>query len=1091
MSAYFIKHPVIATVIAVVTTLLGLVCLQNLPIAQYPEITPTIVQLQGIFPGADAQSVADSVGTPLEREVSGVQNMNYMTSVSSNNGVYNLVVVFDPKSDPDLDQVFTNMRYGQASSRIPTEVLNSGVTIRQMPGLPLVMYALTSPDNSWDPVHFSNYAQIKMVDELKRVPGVGEVNVYGAGRYAIRVWLDTVAMTHLNISAAEVRQAIQQQNMTNPGGKIGADPVPGGQEKTYTVRTQGRLSSPEQFGDIIVRQEEDQIVYLKDIAQIELGSENYSVTGRVNGRASASVVVFQAPGSNAIETVDRLKEVFEKQAAAMPPGLEGELVLDTTTAVRASIKEIRATLIEAVVLVALVVFVFLQSWRATLIPLIAVPVSLLSTFAVFPILGFTLNTISLLGMVLAIGLVVDDAIVVVEAVQHHIDKGLNPRMAAFAAMQEVSGPVVAIALVLAAVFLPSLLLEGITGTLFKQFAITIAISMLISAFNALTLSPALCTILLRPSAIDRASGHSRLKRIYMRLHDATLGLAFRIFNKGYNGVANTYTMVCGKLSRSLVISIPLLVLFWASIHPLSNKVPGAFLPDEDQGFLLAALIMRPDNSLQVSYDQAVKLENAIWGCDYAKEPEKADPALKHVTSVVGINILNFVQTPGAAVAFVELKDWKDRPGVTLEEVKKRIEARVYMAGLDGLPMVMQPPAIPGVGVCNGVSMVLLDLEGQGVPYLHENVEKFKAAAERLPEVAQCMHMMMPDTPQKFLSLDKEKCLSHKVDIGAANAILSTYNGSLFVNFFNNFGQQWAVYLQARGTDRTDIDKMEGYFITNREGERVPLAAIVNVQDVADTEFVMHHNIYNGAKLTVMPKPEYSTQQLMVALEKLYATEMDTTRIGMDYEDMSFQENKVRHSASMLEIFAMSGVFAFLILVALYEKWTLPLSVFMTVPIAVAGAYAGLWVMGLELNLYAQVGLVMLVGLAAKNAILIVEFANLEIQRGKGLMEATLAAARLRFRPIVMTSLAFILGCLPLMFSTGSGAMARCSIGTVVVMGMAVATVVGVFLIPCSYVFIMRIFRITFKLNDLAADPDEEGARRYLAADAQRTPQDGI
>ncbi|MDO5451343.1 MAG: efflux RND transporter permease subunit [Akkermansia sp.] len=1082
MRAFFIKHPVIATVIAVVTTLLGVVCLQNLPVAQYPEITPTTIQVQGMFPGADAQSVADSVGTPLEREVSGVQQMNYMSSVSSNNGVYNLTVVFDPKSVPDLDQVFTNMRYGQASTRIPQEVLSSGVTIRQMPGLPLMLYSLTSPDGSWSPVDLSNYAQIKMVDELKRVPGVGEVTVYGAGRYAIRVWLDTVAMSHLNISAAEVRAAIAKENTTNPGGKVGADPVPGGQEKTYSVRTQGRLTSPEQFGEIIVRQQDSQIVRLKDIAQIELGSEDYSVTGRVNGRPAASVVVFQSPGSNAIATVDRLKEVLAKQAAAMPQGVEGELALDTTTAVRSSINEIKHTLIEAVVLVALVVFLFLQSWRATLIPLIAVPVSLLTTFCVFPLLGFTLNTISLLGMVLAIGLVVDDAIVVVEAVQHHIDKGLNPRMAAFAAMQEVSGPVVAIALVLAAVFLPSLMLEGITGTLFKQFAITIAVSMLISAFNALTLSPALCTFLLRPSGVDRAKGHSGLKRLYMVLHNCTLGIFFKLFNKTYNGVAGAYTFICGKLARCLVVSMPLLLLCWGSLSPLSKAVPGAFLPDEDQGFLISALIMRPDNSLQVSYDQAIRLENAIWGCDYAKEPEKADPAIKHVTAVVGINVLNFVQTPGACMVFVELQQWEDRPeGDTLQKVQERVQMRVNMAGLDGLAMVMQPPAIPGVGVCNGVGMVLTDLEGQGVPYLYQNVKKFCAAAEKLPEVAVCRDSMMPDTPQKFVTLDKEKCLSYGVDISAANAILSTYNGASFINFFNSFGQQWSVYMQAKGADRTDIDKMEGYFVTNNRGERVPMAAIVDVQEISDTEFVLHHNIYNAAKLTVMPKPGYSTEQLMQALEKLYPQVMDTTRIGMDYADMSFQENKVRHSTSLGEIFVMSGVFAFLILAALYERWTLPIAVFMTVPIAVAGAYLGLWLMGMQLNLYAQVGLVMLVGLAAKNAILIVEFANLEIQRGKELMAATLTAARLRFRPIVMTSLAFILGCLPLMFASGSGAMARCSIGTVVVAGMTVATVVGVFLIPCSYVFIMRLFRIKFKLNDLAEDPDEVGARKYLAA----------
>ena len=1057
MSAYFIKHPVIATVIAVVTTLLGIVCLLNLPISQYPEITPRIIQLQTMFPGADAQSVADSVGTPLERQVNGVQHMDYMTSVSSNNGVYNLMVVFEPSSDTDMDQMLVNMRYGQAQSQMPSEVMNSGVTIRQQPGLPLMLYGLTSPDGSYNSVDLANYAQVKLVDEIKRVEGVGEVAVYGAGRYAIRIWLDTVKMSHFNISLAEVRAAISKQNMTNPGGKIGADPVPNGQEKTITVRTQGRLTNPEEFENIIVRQEAHQIVYLKDISTIELGSENYSATGRRNGQVAASVVIFQSPGSNAIETVDRVTKLLEKKTATMPQGIQGSVALDTTTSVRYSIEEIKHTFIEAIILVALVVYMFLQNWRATLIPLIAVPVSLVSTFCVFPLLGFTLNTISLLGMVLAIGLVVDDAIVVVEAVQHHIDEGLKPRVAAFAAMQEVSGPVVAIALVLAAVFLPALMLEGITGTLFKQFAITIAISMLISAFNALTLSPALCALLLKPSSQNRS--------IFRPFH--------RLFNKCYNATANIYTRICGGLARKLIISMPLLLLLWAAIKPVSGRVPGAFLPDEDQGFLMAALVMKPETSLQVAMEQDKKLEEALY-----------DPTVvKNLTSVVGINILNMVQTPGACIAFVELKDWSERPE-TAQEIQKRLSARVQKAGLDGTAMVLVPPAIPGVGTANGVAMVLTDLEGQGVPFLHERVKTFEAAARQRPEVAMCMDMMMADTPQKYLELDREKCQYYKVDISAANGILAAYYGSSFVNFFNAFGQQWQVYIQAQGADRTDLQQMDGFFVTNADGQRVPLSVLVNVKDIAETEFVMHHQGYNAAKINVMPKPGYSTQQLMDAMEEVYAQTMDPSKVGFDYQDMSFQENKVRNSTGLGTIFIMSGLFAFLILVALYEKWPLPISVFMTVPVAVLGAYAGLALWHLELNLYAQVGLVMLVGLAAKNAILIVEFANLEMERGKSLMEATLAAARLRLRPILMTSLAFILGCIPLILSSGSGALARNSIGVVVVIGMTVATLVGVFLIPCSYVFVMRLFRIKFKLSELGEDPDEREAREYLAAHSQ-------
>ena len=561
--------------------------------------------------------------------------MDYMTSVSSNNGVYNLSGIFEPGSDTDIDQVLTNMRYGQASSQLPQEVQSTGVTIKQQPGLPLMIYSLTSPDGSYNSVDLANYAQVKLVDELKRVEGVGEVQVYGAGRYAIRIWLDTSKMTHYGVSVNEVRGAISAQNTTNPGGKIGADPVPDGQEQTITVRTQGRLSEPHEFEDIIIRQNGDEILYLKDIAKVELGAEDYSATGRLNGEVSAAIVIFQSPGSNAIATADRVEKLREAKAPLMPEGITGRVSLDTTTAVRYSIDEIKHTFMEAVILVALVVYVFLQNWRATLIPLIAVPVSLISTFCLFPVLGFSLNTISLLGMVLAIGLVVDDAIVVVEAVQEHIDKGLNPRMA-------------------------SLLLEGITGTLFKQFAVTIAISMLISAFNALTLSPALCALLLKPRNAGR-------KSLFSPFH--------RLFNRCYGRVSNGYTRMCGSLARKLAISIPLLLLFWGAVAPVAERVPGGFLPDEDQGFLLACLILKPNTSLQVAYEQDKKFEAALQ-----------DPAVKNLTTVVGLNILNSVQTPGACIAYIELKDWSERPE-TSAELAGKLQGKLAQAGLDGMAMV--------------------------------------------------------------------------------------------------------------------------------------------------------------------------------------------------------------------------------------------------------------------------------------------------------------------------------------------------------------------------------------------------------------------
>lgn len=1054
MSSFFIKHPTIAIVISIVMILLGGLSLMGLPIEQYPNIVPPTIKMQATYPGANAETVANSVASPIEQSISGVVGMDYMTSTNANNGICSLSIVFEVGTDPNMDQTLAYMRYGQATAQIPAEVSQMGITITQSTGSPLAVINLYSPDDSLNAIFLSNYAYVSLVDPVKRVPGVGDVQVFGAGRYAMRIWLDTTKMAAQNISVGEVQSAIQAQNTVIPGGQIGAEPAPPGTEFTYSIQTKGRLQTAEEFGNIIIRAEGNKLLYLKDIAKVELGSQTYNVSSKYNGRDSGAIAVYAAPGSNAINTVDALVKLFEDRSRSFPAGMEYNLTLDTTLAVRASIEEIEHTLVEALLLVVLVVFVFLQGWRATLIPAIAVPVSIIATFALFPLLGFTLNTICLMGMVLAIGLVVDDAIVVVEAVESHMERGLTPRQAAFAAMEEVSGPVIAIALVLAAVFLPSLLLEGITGTLFKQFAVTIAISMLISAFNALTLSPALCALLLKPRNAGR-------KSLFSPFH--------RLFNWCYGRVSNGYTRMCGSLARKLAISIPLLLLFWGAVAPVAERVPGGFLPDEDQGFLLACLILKPNTSLQVAYEQDKKFEAALQ-----------DPAVKNLTTVVGLNILNSVQTPGACIAFIELKDWSERPE-TSAELAGKLQGKLAQAGLDGMAMVLEPPAIPGVGTANGVTMVLEDLEGQGVAYLHEQVQRFQEAASRRPEIALCIDMMMADMPQKYVNLDKEKCKFHKVDIDVANGILASYNGSSFINYFNAFGQQWQVYIQAQGEDRASLEKMDGFFVTNADGARVPLSALVNIREIEDTEFVMHHNIYNAAKLNVMPRPGHSTQQVMDALKEVFHQTMDPTKVGFDYQDMSFQENKVRNSIGLGAIFTMSAVFAFLILVALYEKWSLPLAVFLTVPIAVLGAYAGLFWQGMELTLYAQIGLVMLVGLAAKNAILIVEFANLEMQRGKGLMEATLAAARLRLRPILMTSLAFVLGCIPLMLSSGSGALARNAIGTVVVIGMGVATLVGAFLIPCSYVFIMRLFRIKFSLNDLKEDPDEVGARKYLAA----------
>ncbi len=1060
MSPFFIKHPIIAAVIAIVTTLLGLISMVSLPISQYPDIAPVTINLSAVYPGANAQEVADAVATPIELQLSGIEGMDYMTSTSANNGSCSINVIFEPGSNPNTDQQLTYMRYSQATSQLPSTVAQMGVTIKQSSGLPLMLYAIDSPQGFYTPIDLTGYAYINLVDPIKRVQGVGDVLVFG-GRYAVRIWLDSEKMAQKGLSVDQVYGAVSAQNAINPGGSVGAEPMPGGQEFTYTIRNQGRLGSIEEFGNIIVLQKGTQAVRLKDIAKIELGSQSYSLAGRVNGQPATCIAVYQAAGANALDTMDRLRTLFAEKEKSYPEGMHGFISLDTTTPVSDSIDEIIHTLFEALVLVALVVFVFLQGWRATLIPLIAVPVSLVTTFCFFPILGFTLNTICLLGMVLAIGLVVDDAIVVVEAVEAHMENDMTARQATFAAMKEVSGPVIAIALVLAAVFLPSVLLPGITGTLFQQFAVTIAVSMLISAFNALTLSPALCALMLKPKSE----------------HKSLLTPLYNFFNLCYDKVADVFATSCRFLCKQLWLSMGLLVMLGICIVPVAKHVPGGFLPDEDQGYLLCGVIMKPGVSLQRLAEQSTTIENIVLKND----------SIDMLTSIIGMNVVIGVQTTNAATYFVTLKPFAERPAMangkqpTAKDIQKELTAALAMSGVDGVTFTTSPPAIPGVGTGNGVSIVLEDLEGQGVATLYQEVLKFEAALRKNPAIASATDMMLPAVPQKGISIDKDKCLAQGVNYSTANALLQCFNGSRFVNYYTQYGQQWQVYMQGAGANRVNTEQIANFYVTNASGESVPMSALVTIKDIADTEFVYHNNIYNSGKISITPAEGYSTAQAMKAVEQVFAETMDTTKFAMEYVDMSFQEKKVQDGLGLGAIFGLSGIFAFLIMAALYEKWTLPLAIFLSVPVAVLGAFIGLWGFNLELNLYAQIGLVMLVGLAAKNAILIVEFAVLQMERGYDLLEAAVSAARMRLRPILMTSFAFILGCVPLMLAEGSGALARNAIGVVVVIGMTIATMVGVFFIPPCFVFIMRLFRTRVRKPMRGMDPDEALAYTRLAS----------
>ncbi len=1060
MSPFFIKHPIIAAVIAIVTTLLGIISMVSLPISQYPDIAPVTINLSAAYPGANAKEVAESVATPIELQLSGIEGMDYMSSTSANNGSSSLSVIFEPGTNANTAQQLTYMRYSQATSQLPSMVSQMGITIKQSSGLPLMIYAIDSPQGFYTPIDLTGYAYINLVDPIKRIKGVGDVMVFG-GRYAVRIWLDSEKMAQKGLTVDQVYGAVNAQNTINPGGSVGAEPMPGGQEFTYTIRNQGRLGSIEEFGNIIVQQIGTQAVRLKDIAKIELGSQSYSLAGRVNGRPATCIAIYQAANANALDTVARLRAVLAEKEKSYPEGMHGFVSLDTTTTVSDSIDEIIHTLFEALVLVALVVFVFLQGWRATLIPLIAVPVSLVTTFCFFPILGFSLNTICLLGMVLAIGLVVDDAIVVVEAVEAHMENGMSARQATFAAMKEVSGPVIAIALVLAAVFLPSVLLPGITGTLFQQFAVTIAISMLISAFNALTLSPALCALMLKPKGE----------------HKSLLTPLYKLFNNCYDKVADSFAKACRFLCERLWLSIGLLVLLGVAIIPVARQVPGGFLPEEDQGYLLCGVIMKPGVSLQRIAEESTVIEDVVM----------KNKSIDMVTSIIGMNVVIGVQTTNAATYFVTLKPFDERPAMangkqpTASDIQKELTGALAMSGVDGVTFTTSPPAIPGVSGTAGVSIALEDLEGQGVAVLYKQVQKFEAALKQHPAIANASDMMLPAVPQKSIAIDKDKCLAQGVNYSSANALLQCFNGSRFVNYYTQFGQQWQVYLQAAGADRINTDQIANFYVANATGESVPLSALVTITDIADTEFVLHNNIYNSGKISVIPAEGYSSAQAMAAVEEVFAKEMDTTKFAIEYVDMSFLEKKVQDGLGLGAIFGLSGIFAFLIMAALYEKWTLPLSIFLSVPVAVLGAFIGLWLFSLDLNLYAQIGLVMLVGLAAKNAILIVEFAVLQMERGQNLMDAAVTAARMRLRPILMTSFAFILGCVPLVMAVGAGALARNAIGVVVVIGMTIATALGIFFIPPSFVFIMKLFRAKVHKPMHGLDPDEAYAYSRLSA----------
>jgi HAE1 family hydrophobic/amphiphilic exporter-1 len=1031
VGAFFVRRPIVAIVIAILMTIAGLVAMRKLPTAQYPDIVPPQIKITTTYTGADAITIEQSVATPLEQQMNGVDNMIYMQSTNANDGTMTENVTFDVETDINIDQVNTQNRVSQAQPNFPPDVNQFGLTVKKATSNPLLIVSLYSPKGTYDALFLGNYATINVNDAIYRVPGVGQIQNYGTADYAMRIWVKPERLASLGLTVPDLLNAVQQQNTVNPSGGIGTEPAPKGQEFTYTVRSQGRLVSAEEFGNVVVRLNPDgSVVRLKDVSRIDLGALNYQQRARLNGKPACPIGVFQVPGSNAIAVAEGVKKTMKELKERFPDDLDYVISLDTTLPITEGIKEITHTLFEAIVLVIIVVFLFLQGWRATLIPLLAVPVSLVGTFMLFPSLGFSINTLSLFGLVLAIGLVVDDAIVVVEAVEHHIEHGLSPKDATLKAMEEVTEPVIGIALVLSAVFIPVAFMGGIQGRMNMQFAITIAVSVLISAFNALSLSPALCSLILKPKKPSKGP----------------LAKFFAWFNKVFLKATNGYVNLSHALVRKALVTVLILVGFVVLSGLLGKRLPSGFLPDEDQGYFFLNVQLPDASSLQRTDAVCQKIEKILG----------ETKGVKYTTTIAGYSLLAGASAPYMAFYFVALDPWDERKGadMTAKAIVRRLNGELRSRILEANVVAFEPPAIQGLGTGGGFSLWLQDRSGGTVDFLNENLQKFLEAARKRPELANVNSVWRASVPQIYADINRDKVLKQGVAVGDVYQSLQAFLGGIYVNQFNRFGRQWKVFLQAEAEGRVKAEDINQFYVKNNDGKMVPLSAVVTTRAVQGPEYTNRFNLFRAAQVTGVPAPGYSSGQATAALQEV-AKEVLPREMGYDWADMSYQE--VKAAGAGARVFVLSIVFVFLILAALYESWSLPFSVLLSVPVAVFGAFAGLLLRRFDLDVYGQIGLVMLIGLAAKNAILIVEFAVLQQkEKGMGLVDAALEGAKLRLRPILMTSFAFILGCVPLWTASGSGAESRKVLGTVVIVGMLAATGLAIFLIPSLFVMVEKL-----------------------------------
>ena len=1033
MGEFFVRRPIVAIVISIIIVILGLLALQKTPISQYPDINPPVVKITTRFTGANALNVEQAVATPIEQKVNGVENMLYMKSTNTSDGACTIEVTFEVGTDLDNANMLTQNRQNQAAPFMPSSVKQQGVVVKKSLSFPMMLFTITSTNPKFDAKFLNNYASINIVDQLGRIKGVGEVSLFGGSDYSMRIWLKPDIMSKLGVTVDEVKNALNAQNMISPGGKFGSEPAPLGTDFTYGVSLQDRLVSEKEFGSIVVRSNEDGAqVLLSDISRIELGSENYSSSARRNSLPTAVIALYQMPGSNALEVAEAAKKTMKEIAEKFPKDIKSQESLDTTLAITAGVEDIIHTLFEAVLLVILVVFLFLQNWRATLIPLITVPISLIGTIAVFPMLGFSINTLSLLGLVLAIGIVVDDAIVVVEAVIHHIEKGKTPREATIQAMKEVSGPVIAIALILIAVFVPVAMTPGITGRFYQQFAITIAVSVAFSAFSALSLSPALCAMLLKPTKpVEEQTGW--LAKFFAGFN--------RIFEKVTGGYLKGVTFFAKKSMRI----IALLAIVLLAVTLLGKKIPMGFIPEEDQGYVLVNISLPPASSLQRTDEISKQVDQLL---------SKEESILSY-TTINGFSMLTGSYQTNSAFVFISLKPWEERSETAkqiIEKLNKKLSTQITTA----TAFAFGPPAIQGLGASAGFSLILQDRGGNSPQYLYEQTQAFIAAAKKRPEIGKIYTTYNAGTPQIKLEIDNNKAMKLGVPVSKITEALGAILGGTYINDFNRFGRQYKVFLQGEAADRVKPENLNLIYVKNDNGDMLPLSTVVTATKVTGPEFTNRLNLFRSAEIGGGPAKGYSFIQAQDALEEV-AKETLPSDMSYDFINLSYQ---IKHSPGGSSVFLMALIFVFLILAAQYESWKLPFSVLLGAPFAVFGAFLGLFLAGIGSddyvnNVFAQIGLVLLIGLVAKNAILIVEFAKEEYDKGVPIFEAAMVAAKLRFRPILMTAFAFILGVVPLLTATGAGSQARIVMGMVVFSGMLVATILGVLIVPGLYIMIEK------------------------------------